>query len=114
MRQRYSEKEWKDYEEHIGEDGQWLIERLEKGGAPAGLQNLPEVQVLKTVWTQQFRAEAGKMAYTDLKKNDGRTQIQSPHDPAARWSRKRHFEWRGAKCKSPRPKMPVTHISSRT
>ena len=97
MRQRYSEKEWKDYEEHIGEEGQWLIQRLEKGGAPAELQNLPEVQVLKTVWTQQFREEAGKMAYTDLKKYDGRTQIQSPHDPEARWSRKRHFEWTGDK-----------------
>jgi transposase len=97
MRQRYSEKEWKEYEEHIGEEGQWLIQRLEKGGAPAELQNLPEVQVLKTVWTQQFRAEAGKMAYTDLKKYDGRTQIQSPHDPEARWSRKRHFEWIGDK-----------------
>jgi transposase len=32
-----------------------------------------------------------------LKKYDGRTQIQSPHDPEARWSRKRHFEWIGDK-----------------
>lgn len=68
MRQRYSEKEWQEYEEQIGENGQWLIERLEKGSAPAEIRNLPEVQVLKTVWTQQFRAEAGKMVYTDLKK----------------------------------------------
>jgi len=97
MRQRYSEKEWKEYEEQIGENGQWLLQRLEKGGAPAGLQDLPEVQVLKTVWAQQFREEAGKMAYTDLKKYDGHNQIQSPHDPEARWSRKRHFEWIGDK-----------------
>ncbi len=97
VRQRYSEKEWKEYEEHIGEDGHWLLKRLETGGAPAELQNLPEVQVLKTVWAQQFREEAGKMAYTDLKKYDGHTQIQSPHDPQARYSRKRHFEWVGDK-----------------
>lgn len=97
VRQRYSDREWKDYEEHIGEEGQWLLQRLEKGGAPAELQNLPEVQVLKTVWTQQFREEAGQMVYTDLKKYDGRTQIQSPHDPEARWSRKRNFEWIGDK-----------------
>jgi transposase len=97
VRQRYSEREWKEYEEHIGEDGQWLLKRLETGGAPAELQNVPEVQVLKTVWTQQFREEAGKMAYTDLKKYDGHTQIQSPHDPEARYSRKRHFEWVGDK-----------------
>lgn len=97
VRQRYSEKEWKEYEEKIGEEGQWLLKRLETGGAPAELQTLPEVQVLQTVWAQQFRAEAGKMAYTDLKKYDGHTQIQSPHDPEARYSRKRHFEWVGDK-----------------
>jgi transposase len=97
VRQRYSEKEWKEYEEKIGEEGQWLLKRLEKGSAPAELQNLPEVQVLKTVWAQQFREQAGKMAYTDLKKYDGHTQIQSPHDPEARYSRKRHFEWVGDK-----------------
>ena len=97
VRQRYSEKDWKEYEENIGENGQWLLKRLEKGSAPAGLQDLPEVQVLKTVWAQQFREEGGKMAYTDLKKYDGHTQIQSPHDPEARYSRKRHFEWVGDK-----------------
>lgn len=97
VRQRYSEKEWKEYEAKIGEEGQWLLKRLEQGGAPAELQTLPEVQVLKTVWAQQFREEAGQMAYTDLKKYDGHTQIQSPHDPEARYSRKRHFEWVGDK-----------------
>lgn len=97
VRQKYSEKDWKEYEENIGENGRWLLKRLEKGSAPAELQNLPEVQVLKTVWAQQFREEGGKMAYTDLKKYDGHTQIQSPHDPEARYSRKRHFEWVGDK-----------------
>jgi len=97
VRQSYSEKEWKEYEEQIGENGQWLLKRLEKGGAPAELQNLPEVQVLKIVWAQQFREAAGKMVYTDLKKYVGHTQIQSPHDPEARYSRKRHFEWVGDK-----------------
>lgn len=97
VRQSYSEKEWKEYEEKIGEEGQWLLKRLEKGSVPAEVQDLPEVQVLKTVWAQQFRAEGGKMVYTDLKKYDGHTQIQSPHDPEARYSRKRHFEWTGDK-----------------
>lgn len=97
VRQRYSEKEWAEYEEHIGENGAWLLQRLEEGSAPAELQNLPEVQVLKTVWVQQFREEEGEMVYTDLKKYDGHSQIQSPHDPEARYSRKRHFEWVGDK-----------------
>lgn len=97
VRQRYSEKEWKEYEEKIGNEGQWLLKRLKEGGAPAELQNLPEVQVLKTVWAQQFREEAGQMVYQDLKTYDGHTQIQTPHDPEARYSKKRHFEWVGDK-----------------
>ena len=97
VRQKYSEKEWQEYEEQIGDNGHWLLGRLEKGSAPAEVQNLPAVQVLKTVWAQQFREEAGKMVYKDLKTYDGHTQIQSPHDPEARYSRKRHFEWVGDK-----------------
>ena len=97
VRQRYSEKEWQEYEEQIGDNGHWLLERLATGSAPVEVQNLPEVQVLKTVWGQQFREEAGKMVYKDLKTYDGHTQIQSPHDPEARYSRKRHFEWVGDK-----------------
>jgi transposase len=97
MRQRYSEKEWQDYEAHIGNDGQWLLTRLKEGSVPAELQDLPVVQVLRTVWAQQFQAAQGQMVYQDLKKYDGHTQIQTPHDPEARYSRKRRFEWLGDK-----------------
>lgn len=97
VRQRYSEQEWKEYEANIGNDGMWLIKRLMDGGAPAELQGLPEVQVLGTVWAQQFREAQGQMVYKDLKKYDGHTQIQNPHDPEARYSRKRKFEWLGDK-----------------
>jgi hypothetical protein len=55
------------------------------------------VQTLKTVWAQQFREETGQMVYQDLKKYDGHTQIQTPHDPEARYSKKRHAEWVGDK-----------------
>ena len=95
--QRYSEKEWKDYETNIGDDGQWLLKKLEGGGAPAGLKDLSEVQILKTVWAQQFREAQGQMVYKDLKKYDGHAQIQTPHDNEARYSKKRHSEWVGDK-----------------
>jgi transposase len=95
--QRYSEKEWKEYETNIGNDGQWFIKRLGEGDAPAELKDLADVEILKTVWAQQFREEAGQMVYQDLKKYDGRTQIQTPHDPEARYSKKRHSEWVGDK-----------------
>jgi transposase len=97
VRQRCSEIEWQDYESHIGDNGGWLLQRLGAEGAPPVLQTLPEVQVLKTVWAQQFQEAAGKLVYTALKTYDGHAQIQSPHDPEARYSRKRHFEWVGDK-----------------
>ena len=95
--QRYTEKEWKEYEANIGNDGQWLLKRLVDGSAPAGLQELLEVKLLQTVWAQQFREEAGQMVFEELKKYDGRTQIVTPHDPEAHYSRKRHSEWIGSK-----------------
>jgi hypothetical protein len=95
--QRYTEKEWKEYEANIGKDGQWLLKRVEDGGAPAELQELSEVKLMQTVWAQQFRAEAGQMVFKELKTYDGRTQIVTPHDPEAQYSRKRHSEWIGSK-----------------
>jgi transposase len=95
--QRYTEKEWKEHEANIGNDGQWLLTRLVDGGAPTELQGLSEVKLLQTVWAQQFREEAGQMVFQELKKYDGRTQIVTPHDPEAHYSRKRHSEWIGSK-----------------
>jgi transposase len=97
VQQRYTEKEWKEYEASIGKDGHWLLKRLWDGGAPAELQALSEVKLLQTVWAQQFRAEAGQMVFKELKTYDGRTQIVTPHDPEAQYSRKRHTEWIGSK-----------------
>ena len=70
VRQRYSEKEWQEYEANIGNDGMWLLKRLSDGGAPAELQDLPAVQVLRTVWAQQFRETPGQLVSQDLKKYD--------------------------------------------
>jgi transposase len=95
--QRYTEKEWKEYEANIGNDGQWLLKRLVEGGAPADLQELAEVKLMQTVWAQQFREAAGQMVFKELKTYDGRTQIVTPHDPEAHYSRKRHSEWIGSK-----------------
>jgi hypothetical protein len=41
-------------------DGFCLLDALDKGGAPEGLRNLPEVGVLRRVWARHFeRAEDG-------------------------------------------------------
>lgn len=52
--QRHTQEEWAEHDKHVGQDGQWLIAHLQGEGAPAEIRNLPEVQVLKTVWAQQF------------------------------------------------------------
>lgn len=70
-----------------------VVETTWKRKRTSGIQDLPEVQVLKTAWAE----ESGEMAYADLKKYDGHAQIQSLHNPEARYSCKRHFEWVGDK-----------------
>lgn len=95
--ERHTEKEWKEYEANIGNDGQGFLKRLVDGGAPAKLQELSEVKLLQTVWAQQFRAETRQMVFAGLKHYNGRTQIVTPHDPEAQYSRKRHSEWIGGK-----------------
>jgi transposase len=95
--QCHRKEEWAEYDQHVGDDGQWFLARVEGEGAPAELKNLPEVQVLKTVWAQQFRETQGKIMYQAGTTYDGHTQIQTPHDPEARYSRKRIQEWVGGK-----------------
>ena len=97
VKERYTEKEWKEYETNIGNDGQWLLKRLAEEGAPKELRELADVKLMETVWTQQFQEESGKMVFKELKKYDGRAQIATPHDPEARYSRKRDTEWIGDK-----------------
>jgi transposase len=95
--QRHRREEWAEHDKHAGEDGQWFLTRVEGAGAPAEIRSLPEVQVLKTVWAQQFREAEGKIVYQAGTSYDGHTQIQTPHDPEARYSRKRIQEWVGGK-----------------
>jgi transposase len=61
------------------------------------LRELHEVQVLKTVWSQQFEVVEGKIVYRAAGPYDGTAQIQTPHDPEARYSKKRNQAWIGDK-----------------
>ena len=73
--QRHTQEEWAEHDKHVGQDGQWLSAHLQGEGAPAEIRNLPEVQVLKTVWAQQFRETQGKIVYQVGTTYDGHTQI---------------------------------------
>ena len=50
---------------------------------------------LRTVWAQQYELREQQVVFRDLRGYDGTTQIQSPHDPEARWSKKGSQAWIG-------------------
>jgi transposase len=95
--QRHSREEWATYDQQVGPDGQWLLERLAAADRPAVIPALPEGQLLKTVWMQQFQETGEKVVYPAGTPYDGRAQIQTAHDPDARYRKKRRQEWVGGK-----------------
>lgn len=83
--------------ERVGPDGQWLLERVQAEQTPEQLRDLPEVKVLATVWQQQFRMVEGELVAQEPGPYDGKTRIDTPHDPEARYSAKRGQGWVGYK-----------------
>jgi transposase len=86
--------------EQIGADGFLLLERVYNPAAPAWLREVPAVQILRRIWLQQFHATppgapARWRTAEDLP--PAPLLIGSPHDPDARWSKKRDTEWTGYK-----------------
>jgi transposase len=95
--ERLSEADRTRLQTETGRDGQWLLERLADPSTPAGLASLPEVVLLRTVWAQQYELREQQLVLRDLRGYDGTAQIQSPHDPQARWSKKGSGSWVGDK-----------------
>lgn len=81
----------------VGQDGQWLLERLHAESTPPGLRQLAEVQILATVWEQQFEVVAGQVVFQAAGPYQGASRIQTPHDPEARYSQKGRQSWIGDK-----------------
>jgi len=94
---RHSKDDGTTHDQHVGLEGQWLIERLAEVETPAVIQTLLEVHVLKTVWGQQVQETGEKVVYQAGTTYAGCAQIQTPHDPDARYSKKRVQEWIGGK-----------------
>ena len=95
--ERLSKDEQARLEAEVGRDGQWLLERVQAESTPAGLRTLPEVEVLATVWEQQFEVVEGEVIFQEAGPYEGKTQIQTPHDPEARYSKKGSQAWIGDK-----------------
>ncbi len=84
--------------EQIGADGLHLLHALEQPQAPAGLKDVPTVQLLRQVWQQYYEVAGGKAnwrAGPQPGANEG--VIRSPYDPEAQTGKKREMTWLGYK-----------------
>ena len=81
----------------IGADSQALLRAIDTSGQ-AWLQQIPAVQILRRVWTEQYITNAGELRWREVKEMPPPAElICSPYDPDARYSTKRNLEWVGYK-----------------
>jgi len=110
--------------QQAGQDGYWLLARLDEPTTPKTLATLPAVATLRTVWAQQFvtrATESTQVPPTAVEFAEtvasGAATISTPHDPAARYSEKRGVAWVGYKVQvteSVEPELPriITDIQT--
>ena len=82
----------------IGADGLRLLSAVYGKDAPPNLRLLPQVQVLRKVWVQQFHAPAedGTIHWREVGDLPPAGQlIISPYDIEARTGKKREHRWIG-------------------
>lgn len=84
----------------IGRDGHYLLNAALKESAPADIQALPMIDIMRRIWIQQFYLCEGEV-YWRTKKKWGQPpagkMISSTEDLEARYCVKRSTEWTGYK-----------------
>lgn len=81
--------------EQVGQDGCWLLERLD-AAAPHAVRALEAVTLLRTVWGQRYERVAGKVSVRTTMV-DCTERIVTPHDPGVRAGEKWGKAWHGEK-----------------
>jgi transposase len=106
----------------IGADGVRLLTAVYAEGTPSGLRVLPQVQVLRRVWLQQFHAPGADGTVSWREEGDlppASLLIVSPYDVEARIGKKREQCWVGYKvhltetCDEDKPHL-ITHVETTT
>jgi len=106
--------------QQVGQDGWWLLERIERDEQAVLLWQLPAIDVLRRVWIQQFRLVDDPLIWRV--ENQGELPpsaqlIRSPYDLEARFSRKRTTTWVGYKvhltetCEADQPHL-ITQVAT--
>jgi transposase len=81
----------------VGDDGQWLLDRLAQDDA-TDLRELRSVETLRDVWAVHYeRGTDGHMCWTTDTTRGGTEIVETPHDPDAHWATKRGQDWVGYK-----------------
>jgi len=82
----------------VGADGVSLLTVLGAAETPARLRDLPAVALLRRVWDQQFDASSGQVRLREAQALPPvAEQIETPHEPQARYAVKRGHSWIGYK-----------------
>jgi transposase len=79
----------------IGADGRRLLAATWADGAPAWLRAVPAVETLRVVWLQHYHAGDPPRWREAADVPPAAVLVASPHDPEARYCRKRETQWTG-------------------
>lgn len=94
-----SETKRRELAAQIGVDGWRLLATIRDDADMAWLVRLPEVEILRRIWVQQFYLDTRDRLRPRDPKDQGlppaRRRLDSPHDPEARTSAKRDTLWSG-------------------
>ena len=80
----------------IGEDGFRLLDSLAEPGAPEGLSELSQVQILHSVWERHYERQEGEVRYlTQRELSSVSEAVESPYDAEARYRKRAGKNWVG-------------------
>jgi transposase len=91
------------YAQVVGADGAALLQQVDQAHEAPWLHDLPAMQILRTVWQQQYSHErraaegSGVRWRTAAELPAPGERLESPYDPEARFATKRATVWRGYK-----------------
>ncbi len=97
------------YAVQVGTDGFVLLDALDRAGAPADAAALPEVAVLRRVWTRHFEQDkagadgggsageqaGGRVRMRPVQGRGPADRVESPYDTDARFRSKHATRWTG-------------------